>query len=141
MISLQAEEIVQLYNLIDQQEGLNLNPYQDTKGLWTFGYGSRFPLLQNEVEFVRNNRLSLAEIVIMKTIPFYLDLDPVRRILLIDMVYNMGIDGVLEFKDMLGCMKNKDWTGASEAMLNSTWRIEEQSRCEQMAYLMEKGVL
>ncbi len=67
-------------------------------------------------------------------------LDEVRQAVLIDMAYNMGLEGLLEFKDTLQAVKTKDWDSAVWNMHQSKWAKEIQlSRVHDLSNMMLTG--
>ena len=63
----------------------------------------------------------------------------VRQRVLANMCFNMGIEGLLEFKHMLGCITAGDYDGASQAMLDSKWADEVGERSDRLAEMMKDG--
>src|SRR4026209_1459215 len=80
-------------------EGVRLQPYADTNGFLTIGYGRLLDprrgggIAPDEAEYMLANDLRRAERD-AETLPVYLDLSPVRQAVLIEMVFNLGLEGV-----------------------------------------------
>ncbi len=53
--------------------------------------------------------------------PVWGDLDDVRRAVIVNMIFNMGIGGVLLFYGFRACLAKKDYIGAAEHMRSSLW--------------------
>lgn len=51
--------------------------------------------------------------------PFFTDLDEIRRIALINIAYNCGVEGLLKFHDTLAFLITKDYLNASKEVLDS----------------------
>lgn len=45
---------------------------------------------------------------------WYTGLDPVRRSVILDMAYNMGVDGLLHYPKMIAALVIKDWLTAAK---------------------------
>ncbi len=95
------------------------------KGKPTIGYGLCLEtrgLMKNEAELILRGIIS--EINLKLTV-IYPDIFPylsdVRKNVLIDMAYNLGIEGIGKFKRMWEALKNQDYEKASIEMLNSQW--------------------
>lgn len=69
----------------------------------------------------------------------YPKLDAVRQTVLIDMVFNMGLDKVLEFKNTIAYLSRLDFDGAADEMLLSTWAKEVGARAVELATIIRTG--
>lgn len=58
---------------------------------------------------------------------------------LCNMVYQMGIGGVLKFKKMLACVHAGDWEGAKRNALDSDWAKQTPGRAERVTALFTAG--
>lgn len=140
--------IEKLKAMLRRHEGLRLKPYQCTEGRWTVGYGHN---LDSHGE-------DIPEIITVKQAEDYLDadirtaigdcaayigvfwsLDPVRQAVLINMAFNLGIKGLLKFKNMLEAISTQDWQMASLAMVNSRWAMQVKGRAHELARMMRTG--
>jgi peptidoglycan hydrolase-like protein with peptidoglycan-binding domain len=63
-----------------------------------------------------------------KLVPNFASLTSNARIVLVDMVFNMGAGGVAEFGSMLSALARGDYAGAVDGMRNSKWASEVPSR-------------
>jgi len=68
-----------------------------------------------------------------------LDLDPVRRAVVIDLIFNMGIHKVKAFVKMLTALRNKEWLKAHDELLNSRYAQQVGRRARENANLLAKG--
>jgi len=50
-----------------------------------------------------------------------LSLDPIRRIVLIDLIFNMGINSLLRFRKMLAALHNRDYVRAANELKDSKY--------------------
>lgn len=71
----------------------------------------------------------------------YKMLNEVRRAVLLDMAYNMGIAGLYEFRRMFQALKDSDYALASREMKDSKWYLEVGNRSKRNVLLMAKGIL
>lgn len=77
---------------------------------------------------------------ILAEIPkIYLQIDEVRKSLLLNMCYNMGIKGLLSFKNTLAFIASGDWERAANGMLASKWAKQVGRRANELSELMRKG--
>lgn len=115
---------------IKEEESLRLNVYRDSLGNLTIGYGH---LLRVGSIIPENVADALFEFDFNRAIKDYesleLDLDPVRRGVIIDMLFQMGLGGVYKFKNMLKHLRNKNWIQAAYELMDSEYaRIQSPNR-------------
>lgn len=135
-------------NLIDQlvrDEGEILHAYPDSLGFTTIGSGILIDqrkgggITHEENLFLLNNRAEKARAAVRTMIPVSLGLDEVRRAVLENMAYNMGIDHLLAFHKMLAAIDDGDWATAAGEGLNSTWATQVGDRAKRLMQQLESG--
>ncbi len=129
-----------LQESIIKHEGYSEIPYKDSKGIWTIWYGHN--LMVNSKESAKEAlQIDIANAARFSVtyIPLLSSLDEIRQSVLIEMVFNMGIEKVLEFKLMLCALQSHDYKKASECMLDSLWAEQVGQRAKDMAKVMEIG--
>src|SRR5271155_2551458 len=115
---------------LERDEGKRGSAYQDSLGYWTIAIGvcidarKGCALTEAEIQYLTNNRITSVTIQISQTWPWTIALDPVRFGVLQNMVYQMGVEGVAEFKQFLSELQAGDYEAASVAMLDSLWAKE-----------------
>lgn len=141
---MEPEALKSLKNVIIRHEGNKLFPYADTTGHMTIGIGRNLTvrgLYPNEPEMLLDNDLNYFIPKLKETIPFFKSLDSVRQIVLVDMCFNLGLKGLLEFKKMLEAIKRRDWTCAAKEILESKAAIQASNRYQNLAHMMQTGEL
>lgn len=139
--------------LIEQlkiDEGLRLKAYKDTVGVWTVGYGHAhvapgtvWTPEQAEAQLVRDVVKHNAELD--AALPWVKTLDPVRRRVLQNMAFNLGIGsaekrtGLLGFRNTLEFVRNGQYLQASTNMLASKWAQQVGKRADRLARQMRTG--
>lgn len=132
------------HSIIEQlelHEGIRLKPYKDTVGKLTIGIGRNlddvglskaeaYYLAQNDIRR-RINRLEKFE--------WYRNLDEIRKKVIIDMAFNLGMGGLLSFKNMIKAIKLNDFPTAAAEMLNSKWANQVGIRAKRLSKMMETG--
>ena len=68
-----------------------------------------------------------------------IELDDFRKAILMDMVYQLGMNNVMKFSKMLDALKDMDYDRASAEMLDSRWHSQTPKRCELLASRMKLG--
>jgi lysozyme len=128
--------------LIKRHEGLRLKPYTDTVGKLTIGYGhnlSDLGLRPDEAEYLFVNDLDRATAELLQRLPWIAMLDEVRHAVLIDMSFNLGIGGLLGFKQTLASVQRGDYEAAAKGMMRSKWATQVGGRASRLAMMMRSG--
>jgi lysozyme len=128
--------------LLLKHEGLRLKPYRDTVGKLTIGIGRNL----DDVGITRNEamRLLLNDIdrVVKKLdnfAPWWRKLDHVRQMVVVDMAFNLGVNGFLKFRKAIAAMKIEDWEEAAKEMLDSKWATQVVNRAIELSEMMRTG--
>lgn len=125
---------------LKQDEGFSATPYRDSVGVWTIGYGTNITkITENEALLLLHSRLIDAADDLTKFFPWVTDLDDTRLNVLINMVYNLGIDKFSQFHDTIDAVKRKDWQAAHDGMLASLWAQQVGPRAVRLAGMMLTG--
>ncbi len=134
-------------------EGLKLNAYKCPGGKWTIGVGRNLeanPLSKDEVlEVLKESGITkdIAMRWLKKEIrqvkrklanyEWYTSQSEIRRRVLIDMAFNLGISGLLSFQNMIGALEVGNYEVAAEEMLDSRWAEQVGKRAERLSLMME----
>lgn len=132
-----------------RHEGVELMPYTDTRGFRTVGCGHRITpedgdrfdggISYDAAMALLQDDITKARMAVARALPWTYDLDDVREDVLVEMAFQLGIAGLLEFKLMLADIRAGDWAKAAEEMRNSKWHAQTPSRCEELAKIMKTG--
>jgi lysozyme len=131
-----------LVRQIELHEGIRLRPYRCTAGKLTIGVGRNLEdrgitlaearlLLANDLADVRNGLLN--------ALPWVAGLDDVRQRVLIDMAFNLGIQGLLDFKRTLEAVRQGRYHQAAGMMLESRWARQVGQRAQRLSQMMRDG--
>ena len=129
-------------DLVKRHEGFRCKVYIDTTGHQTIGYGrnlSACGISSSEAETMLINDLAAVESELIRLVPIYTDLSEARKSCLMDMAFNLGIHGLLEFKEMLAYVTAGNFASAAQCMRESKWHLQVHGRADDDAFLMEKG--
>lgn len=138
-------KITNITEQLREDEGERLTAYQDTEGYWTIGIGVLIDarkgggITKEESELLFNNRLNKKEMELMDKFPKYYSLDKVRQGVLLNMSYQLGVNGVLAFKKMLSAINVNDWNEAARQMKDSKWYRQTTNRAERLIKQMQTG--
>jgi len=121
---------------IKHSEGFNGEPYKDTLGVPTIGYGTKLPLDENEAELIMKHRLNKKIYELLDYKPFVSNLPDEKQEVLYEMAYQLGVGGLLLFKRMWSALKSADFEKASEEMLDSLWANQTPERAKRLSETM-----
>ena len=131
------------------EEGLRLTAYPDplTGGApWTIGYGHTGAEVRRGLAWTKAQAeaalaadVAKAETGVEKALPWTSGLDPVRRDVLTDMTFNMGLEGLLGFHHTLDLIKTGQYDQAADGMLASEWARQTGPRARRLAAEMRTG--
>lgn len=129
---------------IVRDEGCILHAYQDSEGYWTIGSGILIDerkgggITQEESDYLTKNRIE-ERTIRLSSYSWFRALDEVREAVILNMAYNLGVDGLLKFEKMLAAVEKKDWTAASFEMMNSSWASQVKDRAIRLSQQMLTG--
>jgi len=136
------EMILKLIRQLKKHEGIRLKPYKDSVGKLTIGIGRNLDdvgITKNEAEFLLLNDISKVQ-TRLKKISWFNKLSENRKIVILNMTFNIGTSGLLKFKNMIKAIKQKDFKKASQEMLNSKWAVQVKSRAKELSKIMKTDI-
>ncbi len=126
-----------------RHEGIRLKPYRCTAGKLTIGIGRNLDdcgISQKEAYAMLERDILDCEQRLIDEIPeIYNNLDEVRQSVLLNMCFNLGIKGLMGFKNTLSFIAAGDWERAANNMLASKWAKQVGRRAIELSELMRKG--
>lgn len=135
----------ELKKSIIRHEGEKRFAYKDSLGYWTIGIGrnidakSKRGLSDDEISMLLDNDIALCKSQI-EGYTWYKNQDKVRQEALIELCFNLGVDRLLLFKNMLLHMTVKDYNNAAIQLANSKWATQVQpERVTNLIYRIRKG--
>jgi lysozyme len=122
-------------------EGLKLKPYRCTAGKLTIGVGRNLDdkgisrdeamiLLRNDIKDITGQ---------LERYSWFRALGPVRRKVLIDMCFNLGMAGLLGFQKMIEALERGDYERAANEMIYSRWYRQVGERGRRLERMMRTG--
>jgi len=121
---------------IKKSEGFVGVVYKDSLGIDTIGYGTKLPIDEDEAELLLNHRLTKKRLELTNVKPVLKTLSRERQDVLFEMVYQMGVGGVLLFKKMWEAIEADDYFIASLEMLSSKWAKQTPLRAKRLSNIM-----
>lgn len=136
----------QLERQLTGDEGKKRFAYQDHLGFWTIGIGRLIDkkkpgagLRPDEITYLFQNDLNDRLEQLTRRLPWFQNLDDARRGVLVNMSFQLGVDGLLAFKNTLKLVETGKYAAASEAMLDSLWAQQTPERAQRLAKQMLTG--
>lgn len=123
-------------------EGFRSKPYKCQMGKLTIGFGMNLEATPMPVEVAMlwlEMEVDKADKELDKELDFYKDLDEKRKSVLINMAFNLGMEGLLKFKNTLDYVSKNKFTEASVEMLESIWASQVGERANELSEIMEKA--
>ena len=128
--------------IVRDEGGMLLKAYRDSEGIWTIGVGHNLearPIPRAAGIIIFEVDLADTILDVDRALPWAARLDECRRAVLINMAFNLGIHGLLDFRRMLAAVQAADWPLASKEMLDSKWATQVGGRALRLAQQMETG--
>ena len=127
---------------LKRDEGLRLTAYRDTVGKLTIGYGRNLDdngITQAEADLMLINDIASHEAQVHNFLPWTDSLDEVRRTVLVNMAFNMGIHSLLGFRNTLQAIHDGEFDRAADLMLESKWAEQVGPRAHRLANQIRMG--
>lgn len=128
-----------LRDLLVLHEGMRLKPYQCTAGKLTIGVGRNLEdmgISEPEARVLLQNDIDRTVEELTVAFDFYSKLTPVRKAVLIDMAFNLGLTRLMKFRKMIAALELEDYDTAAEEMLDSKWATDVGQRSKRLAKMM-----
>ena len=128
---------------IREHEGYRDRPYLDSLGKATIGFGH---LITEEDEFEEGKQypkeqllklfdkdFEKAEMGADQLVGSIQELHIEAKNVITEMVFQLGTQGVRNFRYMISALQDRDYQRASAEMLDSRWHAQTTNRCESLA--------
>ena len=96
-------------------------------------------ITEEEAMYLLDNDIKDFQESLSKELPWFDSLDECRKNILTNMAFNLGVSGLLKFKNTLAAVENKNWGEAASQMLESRWADQVGSRATELSELMKTG--
>lgn len=122
-------------------EGEEKFPYLDSVGKITIGVGRNLEdkgLSNDEIELLLRNDIAEA-ISEAESFFWFEDLDDNRKIVVVDMIFNMGKPKFLGFAKTIAALSAGDYATAADEMTDSRWYRQTGRRARKLVKVMQTG--
>ncbi|SMQ91082.1 Phage-related lysozyme (muraminidase) [Raoultella ornithinolytica] len=153
-----------LYNMLREDEGENLKLYKDTEGFWTIGIGhlvtkdpskeKAISILDKDLSRITSGFISKSEserlfaqdtskalrgIEQSSLSSIYIGMNGPHRAALCNLVFQLGLTGVLGFRKMVRYLELKQYAEAANEELNSKWAHQTPNRAHRVTETIRNG--
>lgn len=131
-----------LFDLIKKHEGLKLKPYKDSVGKLTIGIGRNLDdvgISEAEANQMCFDDIHKVEDQCMRELSFYSGLSDIRRMVIVDMVFNMGMETFKTFHNAISSLQGGDYELVALRMLESKWAQQVGDRAIELSYMMKNN--
>ena len=128
-----------------RDEGEVLHAYADTLGFTTIGVGRLIDkrrgggISPQESAYLLNNDIARIDSDLRSRLTWYGQLDEVRQAALLNMGFQLGVAGLMEFKRSLECIRDGRFAEAETHLLNSKWAQQTPARARRVARQIVTG--
>jgi lysozyme len=126
-------------DMLIKHEGLKLFVYKDTIGIPTIGVGRNLQdrgITKEEALYLLDNDIKDFSDKISKALPWFDNLPQDAKNVLIDMAFNLGIGGLLGFKQTLNLIQKGNYKKAAIEMLKSQWADQVGYRAQELSNIL-----
>lgn len=141
-----AESRAHLLAHLAQDEGCVLHAYPDSLGYLTIGYGHLIDkrrgggITIEEAQMILSNDVDRFERGVIERFPWVAMLDDVRQVAVLNLAFNLGLDGLAEFRNTLKALQRGEWNDAARGLRQSLWfRQVQASRSTRILSMIVTG--
>ena len=130
---------------LTKEEGFVPHCYEDHLGYKTIGIGRMIDkakgggITLDEAQYLLRNDIHWRTDDVRERLPFVKGMDMVRQAVLYAMAFQMGVDGLMEFRNTLKAVEEERWERAADGMLASLWARQTPGRANRLASAMRTG--
>ncbi len=127
---------------LERDEGIVLHEYKDHLGYSTIGIGRLIDkrkgggISKEEAYYLLSNDIKRKTVLLLDSLPWLRDHpEPVQRALA-NMAFQMGVHGLLKFKNTLSLIEQKRYNEAADNALKSLWARQTPNRAQRVTDLI-----
>ena len=125
-----------LVDTIKEHEGYRNAVYMDTLGKPTIGYGFLIEALELEediCDLILMRKLEKLVNTIRFKFNWFDDMPDKAQDVIINMCYQLGVNGFAKFSKTIQYFKNREWNLGSKEMLRSKWYMQTPNRAKELS--------
>lgn len=135
-------DIAALKDMLKVDEDEKLRPYPDSKGKLTIGVGRNLSdtgISLVESDFLLTNDITRVQAGLNLHISWWLGLSGNRQLVVANVAFNCGVDGLLGFHNFLAALRAGHYSEAAAELLDSDAARDLPKRYARLAVLVEQG--
>ena len=129
-------------SVYDDATGAYIRPGTRVRGNPTIGVGINigYPagLTDAEIDYLLSNRVFAAYQDAQK-LPYFSGLNDARKLAVVDMTFNMGLETMQTFTTFGGLMAKGDYAGAAEDLAHTKWDGQVGARADRLEQIIRTG--
>lgn len=128
--------------LLERHEGRVRHAYQDHLGFLTIGIGRLIDerrgggLADDEIDYLLSNDIDRITDDLPRRLPFWGRLTDNQQIALVNMAFQLGVSGLMNFRRMLAALERGDIETARAEALDSRWAQQTPGRARDVVGLL-----
>lgn len=128
-----------------RDEGEVLHCYKDHLGFLTIGIGRLIDkrkgggITSDEAAYLLSNDIDRVEREVSSRLPWYEQLNEARKGALLNMAFQMGVQGLMGFTNSLAAVRDGRYHDAEYRLLQSTWALQTPDRARRVARQIATG--
>ncbi len=123
----------------DDGTGRAVKPGMTTQGHLTIGVGRALDvngITPTESRYLLSNDIDRTLEGLRASLAWFDTLSDVRQRVLCNMGFNLGVNGLLQFHDLMRYCEEQRWSLAADAMMDSKWATQVGERAERLEAMM-----
>lgn len=133
-----------LIEQLKKHEGVETHVYKCTAGYETIGVGrniaeSGLGLSSDEIDYLLQNDINRCVRELAYAFDWFSSLDGVRQDAMVNLVFNLGMTRLQQFKLALDAMDRGDYARAAAEFLDSRWAKQVGNRAIEVTYMIRTG--
>jgi lysozyme len=134
-----------LIEQLRRDEGEVLTAYPDHLGYLTIGVGRLIDkrkgggISAQESAYLLSNDVARVDAELRSRLTWFGQLDEVRQAALLNMGFQLGIAGLMEFTRSLACIRDGRFAEAETHLLQSKWATQTPARAKRVAHQIATG--
>jgi lysozyme len=128
-----------LLDKIKEHEGFRSSVYQCTQGVDTIGYGfaiKDLELTKEIAEQILIKKIANLESKVRKKFEWYMYLPQEGKDVIVNLCYQLGINGFSKFKKTIYLLETEQYEEASVEMLDSLWAKQTPRRAKELSEVL-----
>lgn len=126
-----------------RHEGVRSHFYRCTSGLATIGVGrciepGSLGLSDDEIDYLLENDIKRCQAELL-AFSWFIDLDSVRQDAMVNLLFNLGMTRLMQFKNALAAMEANNFNTAAEEFMDSRWATQVGNRADEVCEMIRTG--